>query len=80
MDHLETFPDIYIPWSTYVPVSWDFSDFSDHLNEILVSDDSRVAMARKAQDVYLNHLNNHELFCQHFLGILFAAHHLENAH
>jgi hypothetical protein len=35
MSYLETWPDIYIPWETYVPVKADWSDLEDTILEVL---------------------------------------------
>lgn len=32
MSHIETFPDIYKPYVTYVPLKWDLSDLDSQLN------------------------------------------------
>ncbi|MCB1397422.1 MAG: glycosyltransferase family 1 protein [Rhodobacter sp.] len=29
MSHIETAPDIFVPWETYVPLRWDLEDFED---------------------------------------------------
>ena len=32
MSHVETDPDIFVPWETYAPLAWDLSDFADVLD------------------------------------------------
>lgn len=35
MSHVETCPNIYIPYETYIPVKWDFSDLEEKLEYYL---------------------------------------------
>ena len=39
MSHVETNPNLFIPFKTYVPVSWDFSDLDDKVTYYLDNDD-----------------------------------------
>ena len=34
MSHLQTQPDLFRPWETYVPVSWDLSDLPGHVARV----------------------------------------------
>jgi hypothetical protein len=78
MDHLETFPDVYRPWSTYVPVRWDFTDFAEHFNKLIGDDDLRRNIASNAQKIYTAQLRDHNRFCAHLQKILLAAHYPES--
>ena len=35
MDHVDTAPNVFIPYETYIPCAHDFSDLSDKINEVL---------------------------------------------
>ncbi|MEM8561226.1 MAG: glycosyltransferase [Pseudomonadota bacterium] len=48
MSHLETCPDLYRPWETYVPVSWDFSDFRENIARVLNNTELRRSIAMNA--------------------------------
>ena len=48
MDHVETTPDIFIPWETYAPVAWDLSDFEAVVRRLLADADLREKLARQA--------------------------------
>lgn len=37
MSHIETEPNVYIPFKTYVPCKWDFSDLAEKIDMILSS-------------------------------------------
>lgn len=48
MGHVETAPDIFRPWETYVPLRWDLSDFEAILRRLLADDDLRRTIAARA--------------------------------
>lgn len=50
MEEFETFPDMYRPMSTYVPLRWDFSDFEDVLSQS--ASEGYHDIAREAQKEY----------------------------
>ncbi len=50
MGHIETDPDIFVPWETYVPVSWDLSDLQETLHRVLSDNALRATIARTAFD------------------------------
>lgn len=48
MSHVETNPDIFMPYKTYVPVRWDFSDLEETCRYYLEHDDARQRIADHA--------------------------------
>lgn len=48
MRHVETAPDIFVPYETYVPVKWDLSDFAEQVAWLLRDDAARRRIARRA--------------------------------
>ncbi len=53
MSHIETHPNIYRPYETYVPVKWDFSDLEEKCVRYLANERERqriTAAARKILD------------------------------
>jgi hypothetical protein len=48
MSHIETDPDIFVPWETYAPVAWDFSDFRDVLHRLISDPALRNRIATQA--------------------------------
>jgi hypothetical protein len=71
MSHIETEPDIFVPWETYVPVAWDFSDFSSNLRRLLADDDLRARIAKKAFSTLHDWLRS-DAFVRRMSGILQA--------
>ncbi|MFN4202127.1 MAG: glycosyltransferase [Tabrizicola sp.] len=50
MSHVETAPDIFVPWETYVPLAWDMSDLSEVLHRLLGDAPLRERIAMQAFD------------------------------
>jgi len=62
MDHLVTFPDLFIPHETYVPVSWDMSDLSETLGNIIDNHSSYQQIATNGQESYRRAIDNPDVF------------------
>jgi len=75
MSHLETWPDYYLPDSTYVPYAWDFSDFDDKLIGLLESPETRERIAQAGQERYLYYLSGAggEIFARRFAAMIDRA-------
>jgi hypothetical protein len=58
MSHVETNPDIFKPYETYVPVKWDFSDLEEKCKYFLENKSEREAIVARAfnflDDFYKN--------------------------
>ena len=48
MSHLETWPDVFVPGETYVPVRWDGADLEETVARYLEDRDERERIARNA--------------------------------
>jgi glycosyltransferase involved in cell wall biosynthesis len=51
LSHLETAPEIFRPYETYVPLAWDFSDLEEKVEHYLKHTAEREAIARRAFDL-----------------------------
>ena len=58
MGHLDTLPNLYRPYETYVPVAWDFSDLDDAVSWALADEGRRETMARTAFAAVRDYLAN----------------------
>ncbi|MFW6328989.1 MAG: glycosyltransferase family protein [Alkalispirochaetaceae bacterium] len=56
MGHLETWPDIYRPGETYVPIAWDGGDLAEKVEHYLAHREERIRIARRAFEVYAESL------------------------
>ena len=57
MSHLKTYPDIYIPYETYIPVDWNGNDLIEKVDEYLQNDKERIRITRNAWENYQNELS-----------------------
>ncbi len=73
MDHLETYPNFYIPHQTYIPFRWDLSDLVDTVNEAVSNYKNRISIAENGQNYYydqLTSLDSKQDFCKRLKIIL----------
>jgi hypothetical protein len=60
MEHLETWPDVFLPGETYVPFSWDAEDLPEKAGEYLGDTAKRLRIARAAWRRYKAQLDGLE--------------------
>lgn len=58
MSHIETRPDIFEPYKTYVPIAWDFSDFAEKVSYYLEHEDLQREIAENAFNRLHQYLNS----------------------
>lgn len=72
MGHLITYPNWYLPGITYVPIRWDFSDFSDIINDVKHGNiDKYKDIAIKGQEQFKGYMatkKGKESFAKHILS------------
>jgi len=51
MSHIETYPDIFRPMETYIPVRWDMEDFEPTVRRVLEDEDLCNSIAKRAFEV-----------------------------
>lgn len=49
MSHIATWPDLFVPHETYIPVRWDFSDLGQACEPYLRDESARLRIARTAR-------------------------------
>lgn len=62
MRNLKTCPDIFIPYETYVPIAWDFSDFSEKFTYYIANIDERLRIIKNAYQVGYQFFKDEECF------------------
>tara|TARA_R110001606_G_scaffold395664_2_gene568559 strand:- start:192045 stop:193187 length:1143 start_codon:yes stop_codon:yes gene_type:complete len=70
MSHIKTEPNIFIPFVTYIPVSWDFSDLPEKIEYYLENKQKREEIVKVAYDVIHNYFQNKDFL--HQLSTLFS--------
>lgn len=56
MSHIKTWPDIYIPYETYVPMRWDGEDMKEKIDEYLKDKKKRKMIIENAFKKYMQEL------------------------
>ncbi|MDO8463180.1 MAG: glycosyltransferase [bacterium] len=73
MGHVETWPDLWVPGTTYLPFAWDFSDLDARIDDVLCDPQRTIAIAAAAQERYRSALFSsagREEFCERFLSYI----------
>ncbi len=70
MDHLLTFPDLYIANETYIKIGWDIADLNEKLNEINAHYENYTGIVRNAHEKFMNHQNNYAPFGAFFKSLM----------
>jgi len=72
MEHLKTFPNIYVKNKTYVPFEWDFRDFSKKIDDLVDHPEMIRDISSSALDRYKFLLSDQgqSEFCLRFKNLL----------
>lgn len=73
MNHVETWPDLWVENESYLPFAWDLSDLDETIEFVSQNPRKMVDLAKQAQIRYKSLLcteEGHHEFCQHFAGIV----------
>jgi hypothetical protein len=75
MSHMDTWPDYFQPWVTYVPHKWDFSDFQMRIQELLESPTYCQHIAKAGQANYTQSVSTAggEAFARRLAGLMQQA-------
>jgi len=57
MSHIETNPNIYQPFITYIPIRWDFQDLEEKCLYYLQNEDERLKIIQNSIDVWTSFLS-----------------------
>ena len=58
MAHVKTEPNIFIPFETYIPVAWDFSDLEEKVTYYLENTTAREKIIQSAYDVLQSYIRD----------------------
>lgn len=70
MEHLETVPNCFIPYQTYIPIHWDLNDLPEKLEALTTHYKEHQQIAINGQKTYLNAINNPNVFIDTLLNAL----------
>jgi hypothetical protein len=54
MSHLETWPNIFVPNETYIPINWDGSDLIEKCEEYLQNEKERKRISKNAYEHFIS--------------------------
>lgn len=68
MSHMETWPDVFVPHKTYLPIKWDFSNLISGIEDLLADGARRRALAEAGQAAYreMTSARGMDAFCRWF--------------
>jgi len=75
MDHIETWPNFYIPNETYVPCKWDLNDLEGLLQDLLQDKNKALNIAINGQNLYKKYLQSESSmmeFINHFKKLVLS--------
>ena len=61
MSYIETAPDVFIPYETYIPCAHDFSDLSEKIHEVLGDMDLFHYIINNAKNKYIKQMSSEHL-------------------
>ena len=67
MEHLNTYPDVFKPFETYFPVSWDMNDLPEVLEYLTANYSNYREIAHNGQQAYKNAISDGNSFVNTFL-------------
>jgi hypothetical protein len=70
MDHIETFPDVYINNETYISVGWNLEGLEDVLIDVQSNYIKYLHIVENAQNVYKSAIEDGEGFIKRFLEMI----------
>ena len=70
MNHLETWPDIFSPYETYVPFDWDCTDLVEKGEYYLQNEKERIRIIRNAFDAYISQATTIDDRLESILGLI----------
>lgn len=65
MEHLETFPNVFLPDQTYIPLNWDLDQLAENLENIIRRPQKCRDIAREGQRLYKDIVYSPQRFIEH---------------
>lgn len=72
MDHLETWPNIYVKNKTYIPISWKIEDWASEIPKVLSDENLLFEVAINGQNQYKKYWTKRgrSVFCERFIDLI----------
>ncbi len=66
MEHVETFPNFYIPHTTFIPVQWDYKDLPELLDKMNKDFSPYIKIIKNSQELFEFYHQDSQTFITHF--------------
>lgn len=73
MSHIETWPNLYIPYKTYIPVRWDLHDLNSVCKEYLSNELALFDIAENARLLWLKMVDNKAFKLKHIIDQILSS-------
>lgn len=70
MNHLVTFPNLFVPYETYIPLSWNLEDLEDKLEDVIINYKNYKHIAENGQELYNKSIQDPFAFIDALKGII----------
>ena len=70
VEYLDTFPNVYIPGITYIPVQLNMEDIESKIQYAIENYSQLYEIAQNGQNEYLKYILNSNNFIRHFTDIV----------
>ncbi len=69
MNHMLTWPKFFVPFKTYIPLKWDFSDLDRRIKYYLNNSKISKKISMNAQNMFRKSVSKEGMneFCNHFI-------------
>jgi len=76
MSHMETWPNLFIPEKTYVPLNWSFSYLAEKMDKVLSDETYRIEISDAGQEAYKTSISAEGMnaFCDWFTNQIKVVH------
>jgi hypothetical protein len=71
LNHLISYPDVFIENETYIPISWDAGDLTQKIQDILKNYSDYIKIAQTGQNAFIDAITDGEAFVRHLKKIIF---------
>jgi hypothetical protein len=70
MDHIETYPNLFVDNETYIKIDWDVTDLENKISYIELNYNDYKRISNNAYQLFMYHQNNYNSFSNHFKNII----------
>lgn len=69
MDHIETYPNVYLKGETYVDIKWNMDDLKEKVEDVIENYDRYIIYVKRSQEIYEKAITDSDRFIRQFESI-----------